>query len=186
MLNLDTTSTSGISYQMGNINYFANSRSPRSTVELGISPYVRRDATAFIPITVIAANESRITGEFLETTITSYLSRDDVFSKDFLGSIYILSPLPRVSLDKTALEYLNKAGVSYLYLNSTAFVNIPNYAVPVHSNTQQIISPGPYTAMVSATTVSFLDTYRLYEDTYRNFITGAYSSNDGRTLPSLC
>lgn len=38
---------------------------------------------------------------------------------------------------------------------------------------------GPYTAVTSGSTFQLLTTYRLYRDEYRDFITGAYFSEDG-------
>ncbi|PWY79239.1 amidase family protein [Aspergillus heteromorphus CBS 117.55] len=183
------TSESGLSYEIGHATYFANSKYPRKNVELGANTHMKTDNSGFTPITVIVANESQVTAKFLDTTIANYLSGDDVFSTGFLSSIYITSPRSKVTINRTALEYMNQTGVSQLYLDSTAFKDIPDHAISVHSKVYQGLAPGPYTALISAKTVSFLDTYRLYGDTYRNFITGIYPSNDGTgsfvTLPSM-
>ncbi|PWY94031.1 amidase signature enzyme [Aspergillus sclerotioniger CBS 115572] len=188
MQNLDVTLGRGITYGLGNITYFANTRYPRSTVELEPANNISVDFTGFTQITVIMVNESSVTGKLLESTISSYLAEDDVFSESFLSHLYISSPLAHVTLDKTSLHYLNNISVAHLYLESTAFSQITNRALPVHSNGQHLPS-GPYTALISDKTINFFDTYRLYEDTYRTFITGAYSSNDGtdsfNPLPSM-
>ncbi|RAK99367.1 amidase family protein [Aspergillus ibericus CBS 121593] len=178
MQNLDVTLERGITYDLGNITYFANTRYPRSTVEPESVRNISLSSSGFTPITVLMVNESVITGKLLESTINSYLAGDDVFSVDFLGQIYISSPLPKVTLDTSSLNYLESMGVRHLYLDSTVFNHIPNHAIPVRSNDHHMPS-GPYTALVSDKSISFFNTYRLYEDNYRNFITGAYPSNDG-------
>ncbi|OOF92982.1 hypothetical protein ASPCADRAFT_508787 [Aspergillus carbonarius ITEM 5010] len=187
MQNMDVTLERGITFDLGNITYFANTRYPRSTVELEPVRNISAGFTGYTMLTVIMANERVVTGKFLESTITSYLAGDDVFSESFLGQIYISSALPQLTLDETSLHYLNNIRVSHLYLDSAAFGHIPNRAIPVHNGNP--MPSGPYTALISDKTISFFDTYRLYEDTYRTFITGAYPSNDGRgsfnPLPSM-
>jgi hypothetical protein len=39
---------------------------------------------------------------------------------------------------------------------------------------------GPYLASLGDSSVSFATVYRLYPDTYRTFLVGAYDSNDGQ------
>ncbi|PYI03062.1 amidase family protein [Aspergillus sclerotiicarbonarius CBS 121057] len=178
----------GITYDLGNITYFANTRYPRSMVELESVRNISVGSSGFLPITVIMANKSVITGELLKSLICSYLAGDDVFSVNFLPQIYISSPFPQVTLDKTSLDYLKNISVGHLYLDSTVFSHIPDGAISVRSNDHHMPS-GPYTTLVSDKSISFLDTYRLYEDKYRNFITGSYPSNDGKDsvnpLPSV-
>ncbi|PYI36747.1 amidase signature enzyme [Aspergillus indologenus CBS 114.80] len=181
-LNLEHTSGEGITYDLADVTYFANSVHPHAIGEIGKSK--RSEAAepkTYKPITVIITNQSVVTSGGLEETIDAYLAGDDVFSEQFLTSVYITSTSSDRSktIDKTALRYLDQIGVDQLYLDAGVFRKAPSHAATVRMSSQKALQPGPYTALVLGTAIHFLDTYRLYIDQYRDFITGSYPIDDG-------
>ncbi|KAE8381697.1 amidase signature domain-containing protein [Aspergillus bertholletiae] len=169
-----------VTYELGDTAYLATGKDPRDTLTITSS----RDRNYHSPatlkaLTVIVANQSIVTARYLCATISSYLANDDVFSAEFLGCIYLTSSMRNGSIHTNALEYLSSVGAKTIYLDSSIFRNQDRRAISVRRNSAKAIAPGPYTAVISKDKVELLDTYRLYLDTYRNFITGIYPSNDG-------
>ncbi|EAW11674.1 amidase family protein [Aspergillus clavatus NRRL 1] len=168
-------SVDGVTYQLGNVTYFANFRHPKASFPINVT----RTGSQFVPVTVIETNQSVVTGEYLKSTVSRYSSEDDVFSPDFLHALYITSSIPNSRLDQTAQQYLQDIGAGRVYLNASAFRQIPPHAQALRSTRGTSLPPGPYTALLNTNSISFLNTYRLYNDEYRTFITGVYHSNDG-------
>ncbi|KAH1509415.1 hypothetical protein KXX06_007255, partial [Aspergillus fumigatus] len=100
-------SAQGITYELGNVTYFANIEHPRAIFDLDYTTTSR-----LVPSAVLLVNQSLVTGSYLKSTISSYLTDDDVFSADFLHAIYFTSTVPRSRLDSTAEEYLRSLGVA--------------------------------------------------------------------------
>ncbi|KAI9148391.1 Scytalone dehydratase-like protein Arp1 [Paramyrothecium foliicola] len=172
------TSSGGIIYTLGEVSYLANSKHPAATLN---STSVQ-EAQGFTPITVIVANETTVTGAYLESTIASYAAGDDVFNQDFLASLYISSSVGRATIDASGAKYIHSLGLETLYLDSQIFGCKHSNAtktVMVEGSSAGELRPGPYTATVSSGAINILATFRLYRDEYRNFISGAYTSNDG-------
>jgi Amidase len=177
---LETTAGGGLKYELGGVTYFANLKYPKTILTgRGIT---NKESTA--PITVIVTSETSVTGKYLKSTVASYLKGDDVFSDDFLESVYISSTTKHGSLDSSALQYLAGLGVKTLYLDSKIFGKSYSHgslkSVLVSVGHGAGLASGPYTAVVSDGGIKVLTTYRLYRDEYRDFITGAYESNDGK------
>jgi len=173
---LQDTTHGGLVYSLGDISYFANVKHPKATLHGSAVA----DADGFAPITVIVANATTVTGEYLKSTIASYIAGDDVFNGDFLTSLYI-SAVKRVTLDASAVEYLHGLGLDNLYLDSKVFGckhSKKLTASMVAGVSAEDLPSGPYTATSSKGTLNLLSTYRLYRDEYRTFISGAYPSND--------
>jgi hypothetical protein len=176
---IETSTASGLTYELGDVTYFANSQYPKSIISgHGISS---KEDTALI--TVIVSDNNTITGDYLKTTISKYLQGDDVFTSDFLESIYISLLTKRGSLDSSALQYLASIGTKNLYLdlsifNKTYSHNAPR-SVQVANSQGSALPAGPYTAIISDGVIKLCTTYRLYRDEYKSFITGSYDSNDG-------
>ncbi|PIG90392.1 amidase family protein [Aspergillus arachidicola] len=170
----------GVSYQLGDTTYLANAKEPRDTLTITSPKFNNHYSTGtIITLTVIAANETIMTAHHLNATISSYLANDDVFSAEFLRSVYLNSSVGNASVTADALEYLSSAGAETIYLDSNAFKSQGGRALSIHHKSAETLAPGPYTAVMSNDKVSLLDTYRLYPDTYRDFVTGMYPSNDG-------
>ncbi|KAH1488333.1 hypothetical protein LV164_004194 [Aspergillus fumigatus] len=167
-------SAQGITYELGNVTYFANIEHPRAIFDLDYTTTSR-----LVPSAVLLVNQSLVTGSYLKSTISSYLTEDDVFSADFLHAIYFTSTVPKSRLDSTAEEYLRSLGVAGLLFNASSFDRIPSNGYALKEDHDAPLPPGPFTILVNNGSISFLDTYRLYVDNFRTFVTGVYSSNDG-------
>ncbi|KAL5356468.1 amidase signature domain-containing protein [Aspergillus floccosus] len=164
----------GTFYGLGETTYFANSQYPYR--QLRTSKLLATDGLT--PLTAIVANQSRITGDFLNITISAYLTYDDVFSVDFLGNIY-LSASSGAAIEQTAVQYLDSIDADRIFVDTNVFQSVPASFIAVRDDGETTIAPGPYTASISETSITLLNTYRLYVDEHRDFITGMYSSNDG-------
>ncbi|SPN98678.1 related to amidase family protein [Cephalotrichum gorgonifer] len=188
----DTAGT-GLVYTLGDTSYFANGAYPKATLKGRgvVQPHSksvphRPGAPViddFTPITVIVANETTVTGKYLESTIASYVAGDDVFNMDFMASLY-LSAEKKATFDASAVKYLQGLGLDSLYIDSKVFGGKPakiekSKPVMVEGVPAKDLPSGPYTAVLSDSGLSLLSTYRLYRDEYRTFITGAYPSNKG-------
>lgn len=175
---IKTTTTGGFIYELGDVSYFANSKHPQA--ELLGNGLIGQEGTT--PITVIVSNTTVITGKYLMELVSSYLSGDDVFNNDFLASVYISSSSKRGSIDPSGLQYLSSLGVENLYLESSLSSRggLPKSlkTAQVHGSNNGEIPSGPYTAIISKGNILLLKTYRLYRDEYRDFITGAYATED--------
>ncbi|GIJ83123.1 hypothetical protein Asppvi_001642 [Aspergillus pseudoviridinutans] len=183
MVNVQPSSP-GVTYELGNVTYFANIEYPRAVFNLDSTSTSR-----LVPATVILVNQSMVTGSYLESTLSRYLTEDDVFSPDFLYAIYLTSTVSKSRLDSTAEKYLRSLGVAWLLFNATSFASIPRNGYALKDDHATSLPPGPFTILVNNGSISFLDTYRLYVDSFRTFIAGAYASNDGigsfTALPGL-
>ncbi|GIJ99554.1 hypothetical protein Aspvir_001688 [Aspergillus viridinutans] len=164
----------GVTYELGNVTYFANVEYPRAIFNLDYTSTSR-----LVPATVILVNQGVVTGGYLKSTLSRYLTEDDVFSPDFLYAIYLTSTVSKSRLDTTAERYLRTLGVACLLLNATSFESIPSNGYALKDDHNTSLPPGPFTILVNNGSISFLDTYRLYIDSFRTFITGAYPSNNG-------
>ncbi|KAL2815873.1 amidase family protein [Aspergillus cavernicola] len=172
---LQKTAEGGVVYELGNITYFANTKYPKAVLD---AAHFEGDGLTLVPITVIVANQSTISGEYLKTTIAEYLVGDDVFSEDFLGSLYLSSTIRNTKLERSALDYIQSLNVRRFYLDSNV-IHHEKAAIMLGGVSEKALPSGPYTITVLGASVSFFETYRLYRDEYRDFITGTYASNDG-------
>lgn len=165
----------GVVYELGNITYFTNTKYPKATL---LTAHHKDDGLTLTPITVIVANQSTVSAEYLKTTIAEYLAGDDVFSEDFLASIYLSSTIKNTKLDHSALDYIQSLDVDRFYLDSSV-IRHEKAAIMLEGVPENVLPSGPYTFTVQGSSLSFFETYRLYRDEYRDFITGTYASNDG-------
>ncbi|KAF7596793.1 hypothetical protein BBP40_012392 [Aspergillus hancockii] len=137
-------SSGGCVYELGEISYLANES---------------HAIDSLVAFTVIVADESVVTKNHLDATISSYLANDDVITKDFLGSVYLSATVPDARIDAAALNAPKRP---------------EDASVLAQRTSKKTLVPGPYTAVISNGEISLYETYRLYPDEYRNFITGAY------------
>lgn len=157
-------------FELGNVSYLANTKQPKATTPAECT------SKGIVPITVIKTNEPVITKDILEKTVSSYLSGDDIFSHDFLDGLYISSSV-KTKLDGTAVGYLNSLNTSFIFTDKKISSAEPLKMITINVPTD--IPAGPYLAALSEGLVSFATVYRLYPDTYRTFLFGAYDANDG-------
>ena len=184
------TPTGDVSFTLGDISYLANVRYPKATLKVGCKK-VTVAADDLTPFTVVSINETLVTGGLLEDIITSYTTGDDVFTEAFLEGIYIaFDGSAEATIDPSAITYLESLAPGYVLLDSAFAASmakavsdvtitlVPSSAVPIPS--------GPYAATISTSSIKFNMVYRLYTDSYRDFLYGTYSSDDGEdTFSSL-
>ena len=164
-------------FELGNITYLANIQHPKAV----LTGRGSASASLELPLTVIYVNASSVTQEYLEGVMASYVEGDDVFSEDFLKSIYMVSTVFGASLDGSALSYLGSLSVSTVYLDAS--IAVPSGGsismIPVTGPPAAALPAGPYLATTKDGSIALATVYRLYEDTYRDFLFGSYESNDG-------
>jgi hypothetical protein len=160
-------------FALGDVSYLANTKHPK--VVLGAESEVT--IATSVPITVIKTNASSISKDLLSSTIESYLAGDDVFNYDFLAGLYI-SSTTKASMDASAIEYLASFNTSYLFTDGS--VSGQGTFTTITVATTDGLPAGPFLATFSHNAVSVASVYRLYPDTYRTFLFGAYDSNDGQ------
>ncbi|KAH7116710.1 amidase family protein [Dendryphion nanum] len=158
-------------FELGNISYLANTKHPKA-----VSTAHGKFSAAALPIAVIKTNVSTISQTLLEDVIKSYTDGDDVFNADFLEGLYISSTV-QASLDASAVQYLASFNTSVLFVDGT--VSGEGSFTKVTVQPAAGLPAGPYLATIGAGGVSFATVYRLYPDTYRTFLFGAYDTNDG-------
>ncbi len=164
-------------FELGNLSYVANIQHPKaiaSTSFATVSQHVN------FPMTVFNTNASVITNDVLESIVASYLEADDVFTEDFLQSVVISSTADEPTLDATAISYLESYEVSHTFVsgNFKPVVSAGNYRVAALSLDRALPS-GPYMATTAGDSLLFCMVHLLYADSYRDFLFGAYDSNDG-------
>ncbi|KAF9732534.1 hypothetical protein PMIN03_002961 [Paraphaeosphaeria minitans] len=134
-----------------------------------------------IPITVINTNVSTVSQDVLTTIVQSYEDGDDVFTADYLETIFISSSAPGATLDPSATSYLESLNISHVFVD--ARISMARYnTLPVSTVSSPDIDnipSGPYLALIDGAKVSLASVFLLYPDTYRDFLFGAYDSNDG-------
>lgn len=158
-------------FELGNVSYLANTVHPKAVLSANCKP-----AASLLPITLVKTNESTISKATLEGIISSYLEADDVFSHDFLDGLYISSTV-QSSLDASAVEYLGSFNTSFVFMDESITGDGPFTKISITSSAD--MPAGPYLASMTEGSVSLATVYRLYPDTYRTFLFGAYDTNDG-------
>lgn len=180
---VQTTTQGDIVFELGNITYLANLQHPKGVISCDGCMLAPSQDSLF-PFTVIEAKEKLITGAILDTILNKYKAGDDVFSEDFLDSVYLASSHPSPVLDVSAAEYLMNKSVDRLLLDDAFFANNQNISGSISVT---FVTPfegkrlpsGPFAASISTDGISFSSVYRLYRDEYRDFLFGSYDTNDG-------
>jgi hypothetical protein len=160
-------------FELGNVSYLANTKHPKASAGCATPS----GSATSLPITVIKTNETTITKDTLTNIISSYLDGDDVFSYDFLDGLYLSSSV-KSSLDASAVEYIGTFNTSWIFLDASVTTDVSINKAILQSPVE--LPAGPYLASMDGDSVSFATVYRLYPDTYRTFLFGAYESNDGQ------
>ncbi|KAK5742080.1 hypothetical protein LTR17_003588 [Elasticomyces elasticus] len=168
------TSEDAIIFKLGDVSYLANTGFPAAIASLpGRHGFAGGETT--LPITVVSTNASTITQQTLEDTLQMYAESDDVYSTDFLESVYISSTVASASMDATASSYLASLDIKQTFTSMRAASGYGHSSIAISNMTS--LPPGPYLATIVAGTIAFAPVYRLYEDTYRDFLYGSYAAD---------
>lgn len=159
--------------QLGDVSYFANTAHPAGVLS------VDDDGSSWDgPVTIIHTNATAITARILEDTLNDYEDGDDVFSMAFTSTMMIMTSVD-ATIRPSAMEYLAS-------IKSTHAITGPNCAVNAHQNVKNMtvaetfdLPPGPYFASFKDGSLLISKVYRLYEDTHRDFLYGAYALEEG-------
>ncbi|KAK0294879.1 hypothetical protein LTS00_006714 [Friedmanniomyces endolithicus] len=191
---LQKTTEDSIIFQLGNISYLANAGHPTAIAGLVGRRSFAAESVA-IPITVISTNASTVSNQTLETILNDYANSDDVYTTDFLEGVYIATTAGNASIDASAVSYLAGMGVKQTLISAGTRTasSYEQSMTTIASGNLTSLPPGPYLATFAAGSVSFAPVYRLYEDSYRDFLYGSYATGDGsgtftpldRSLPSF-
>jgi hypothetical protein len=172
-----TTTTSGDKiFELGNITFLANLQYPKISTASSLQPQ-----SDIVPSTVIYTNASSISAEYLESMLAKYTAIDDVFTEDFLEAVFVISSVSNAQLDTSAMSFFTSMNLSHLVLSSSFAQTSGDASVSVsfiEAPTVDSLPPGPYAATVSLSGISLSSVYRLYPDSYRTFLFGAFESND--------
>jgi hypothetical protein len=160
-------------FELGDISYLANTKHPKAVVSADCKPAA---SASLVPVTVVKTNASSVSKEILEAAISSYLDGDDVFSNDFLDGLYVSSTVSS-TLDSSAIGYLASLNTTYVFLDDSITSDGTFSQISLGSSVD--VPAGPYLASLGEGSVSFVTVFRLYSDTYRTFLFGAYDANDG-------
>lgn len=165
-------------FQLGNVSYLGHLQKPKAT----FATRSGRGTASLIPVTVLQANVSIVTEDYIRNTLESYGSGDDVYSKEFLEGIYISSSTSSAALDISAVRYLESLQISYLFLD-TSISRLPSTSIQqivrLTTPTREDFPAGPFVAEYGGKSLILSAVSRLYEDSYRGFVFGTYSTESG-------
>lgn len=174
-------------FELGNNTYLANVRYPKGIITGNFTSLVAAGSLrSEFPITVINTNVSTVSQDMLTTIVQGYVAGDDVFTTDYLETIYISSSAPGVILDSSATSYLQSLNISHIFVDAS--ISVASYSIlsvsTVSSPGIETLPSGPYLALIDGDRVSLASVFLLYPDTYRDFLFGSYDSNDGNSTHS--
>lgn len=174
---LQSTRSGDQIFQLGDVTYLGTTSHPQPVLR-GHAPFVDE----LLPLTVINSTTPSLTGAYLQNLIQNYTTRDDVFSTQFLRSVYVCSPAGPPELDTSAAQYLSSMGTQHLVIqggNLSQFQYIGgNFTVTsFQKDSEGELPAGPYVAKTSARGLEISKVFRLYEDSYRDFVNGIYPRN---------
>jgi hypothetical protein len=171
-------------FALGNLTYLANLKHPRVLLHDGCDEPGDTTGT-LVPFTVVVTDQQIITASYLQGIVSSYVIGDDVYTEDFLEGIYLASNgSGNVSLDPSAISYLQGVSISYLYLDTAFSAHKKDFISSFNTTfvaglAGSCLPPGPYLASMKTNSISFASVYLLYRDSYRDFLYGVYDTNDG-------
>ena len=177
LIHLQGTTKDAVVFRLGNITYLANTKYPKATGQVSsrLSISHLTPGTA-VPVTVFNTNTPVITQQVLQDLIDCYLTRDDVFSTDFLEAIYISSNAAGARLEVSAVKWLRSMNVKHVMIDQDVSTETFSPAIPISALE---LPPGPYMVTSFGNSSYFSMVYRLYADSYRNFLYGTYETGDG-------
>lgn len=162
--------------RLGNISYLSDTGKPKLNIRIDGDILSDRHAKSdFLAATVVMLNDTVITESSISSTLQQYLTIDDTYNEDFLQGIVLRSTLPKARLDVTAARYLSSLDLDILIIDHTISAPKDLARVSGHQDSLLELPSGPYIAALSDPKVLSLSTvHRLYVDTFRDFLYGAY------------
>lgn len=182
---LQKTTDHGVVFTLGNITYLADTKNPKAAI-----PTMANDLAVFhegfsMPMTVIDANAVSKTGKSFEDIVENYLAADDVFTMDFLEAVCLTSSTGLPSVNSSVFSQLAAMDAKHVFMPAHLAEHHNHHkALSLHAMDGNVsLPPGPYLLSSTAGRLTFAPVYRLYEDSYRNFLYGAYEGSNGSYTP---
>ncbi|RDI88203.1 hypothetical protein Vi05172_g1729 [Venturia inaequalis] len=178
---LTTTGSRNEIFSLGNITFLANTEHPK--ISLTLSNSSLKPQAGLVPSTVIHTKEGDISRQVLQSIFANYKNIDDVYSDDFQEAIFLFSSAKTARFDQSAVSFLASLNLSHVVLSSSIARENQRLAGSVSfitAPTTASLPPGPYVATITSAGFSLSSVYRLYADTYRDFLFGSYDSGDGQ------
>ncbi|KAF4337258.1 indole-3-acetamide hydrolase [Fusarium beomiforme] len=120
------------------------------------------------PLTYISGLLASTTTDELKEVIENSSEQDDVFSTAFLDTI-LVSAGDEKDLDSSVVSYLNSLATTVIYAGESGPSLCGN----------STLTPCPMFGLANGESLELSKVFRLYEDTYRIFVVGMYTSDDG-------
>lgn len=180
--------STGATYRLGGIDYFAH---PQSVGTLNTSGIHRDEESAVLqhlPLTVIVTDNPKFSQATLERTIESYTSRDDVFQESFLNGEFGVINKTRFRSDSSLVIYVRYNGsgdrrpmgdfadVQDRYNSSTFIFSGDDQQSAISYDAD--LAPGPY--FLDLATGGVHRAYLLYSDDQEAFVSGLVEQSNGQ------
>ncbi|WWD02874.1 hypothetical protein V865_000916 [Kwoniella europaea PYCC6329] len=179
-------------FSLGDIEYFSSTHQP--LYHLPKSSLIL-NKEGFQPLWVIwipIPDNGQITKSILEDTINSYLSEDDVLTKEWLKTTLLIpsfqdsGQIIEIDIQDEALSYLlEEVGSTHLILDQNIRYHSDPLIISSISTSELKIIAGPYLVKQQIDTFDFYPVYRLYPDTSHAFVNGIYPLDDQGTYKTL-
>ncbi|PYI00175.1 amidase family protein [Aspergillus ellipticus CBS 707.79] len=167
-------------FKLGNTSYLTPFSQPKVAVKANAGYFDKPQ-----PLTIVKLDDPAVTDTSLQDIIARYTTHDDVFTTDFLVTLYIYSPKGCMKFSPSAVSYLSSIHLKVLFVdqNCTSLPELDgasfNVSIIRDNSLGHQSPPGPYIATSSNdTTVEISKIYRLYEDFYEGFVNGGYPAED--------
>ncbi|WVW83799.1 hypothetical protein I302_105820 [Kwoniella bestiolae CBS 10118] len=172
-------------YSVGDIEYFSPTHQPAKHLPLPSSVPTEEEYQPICLIWIPIPEDGQLTKHMTRAMVRSYLSEDDVLSKAWLQSIFVIPSYQgdqkdlKLNIQVGAVEYLiEKMGTTHLFLDERFNFNPEDSKGNTHITSMKLSAlnraAGPYLARHSDSQLDFYPVYRLYSDTYHAFINGIY------------
>ncbi|QDS77168.1 hypothetical protein FKW77_001756 [Venturia effusa] len=178
---LTTTNSRNEIFSLGDVTFLANVQNPKFRLSSLITTL--KPQSDFIPSTVIYTNESIISRQVLQDIFAKYKELDDVYNDDFHEAIFLFSSARSSQLDPSAVDFLTSLNSSHFVLSTSiakSTQSLPGSISFIETPAVGSLPPGPYVATINPAVLSLSSVFRLYPDTYRDFLFGSFDSNDGQ------
>ena len=169
------TLDNAIIFQLGDISYLTI---PSDGILIfdrgaeGLPKGLRKHDKSSFAVTVISTNATVISEATISNILEAYAKSDDVYTTDFLRGMILSTTASIARLDESAENFLDAMDLDVLVVqDNISRQGRANLATHVVAS----LPPGPYIATRnSGGSLSISTVHRLYEDTYRDFLYGAY------------
>lgn len=157
-------------FELGDISYLTATKSLKATLPRSAAKDLSVGSSVALTVLDVDCAEEELTPAALESTIASYLSKDDVFTEDFLEGVYLMGAS---FISDDVVSSLNEMGVKHVVYGEGVS------STSAHLTTFCLTLPlGPYLLTVQDDHLGINSVYRLYSDENRTLMYGTYQESD--------